>query len=61
MNDAEIFLSKNSNLDIADTMSMLDTIDIVSEQDYETETTTWIFADKSKIIISNTELIVLSN
>jgi len=55
MNQAEEFI-KNNNFDNAALMTALDNSNIDSEQDYENETTIWVFDDKSFIKINNEDI-----
>lgn len=47
---------RNNYSDTNDLMTALDSAGIESEQDWETETTTWVFDDGSKIVVSGSEV-----
>lgn len=54
MSFAQEFLNKHKSCDVSDLMKQLDSEKlVVSEQDYENETTEWMFSDSSIIIISD--------
>lgn len=51
-----LLLANEDDLKVSDIMKELDKELIYSEQDYETEITTWIFPDFSAIKIHNTDI-----
>lgn len=42
--------------DTSDLMTALDNAEIESDQDWENETTTWMFEDGSKIVVSGSDV-----
>ena len=58
MTNAEKFFHDNEAFILSDFMELLDSLDLEVNQEWDIETTTWIFPDDSYIAINNDDIVV---